>query len=51
MMVAPACAQAQWSLPAAYPAPNFTTENLEAFAKHLAKPTSAQVTINIYPNA
>ena len=51
MMVAPACAQANWSLPSAYPADNFHTENLEAFAKDLAEATSGKVTIKVYPNA
>jgi TRAP-type C4-dicarboxylate transport system substrate-binding protein len=51
MMVAPACAQANWSLPSAYPADNFHTENLEAFAKDLAEATGGKVTIKVYPNA
>ncbi len=47
----PACAQVKWSLPSAYPADNFHTENLSAFAQDLADVTGGKLTIKIYPNA
>jgi TRAP-type C4-dicarboxylate transport system substrate-binding protein len=49
--VAPANAQIKWNLPSAYPADNFHTENLEAFAKDLAEATGGALTIKVYPNA
>jgi TRAP-type C4-dicarboxylate transport system substrate-binding protein len=48
---APASAQIKWNLPSAYPADNFHTENLEAFAKDLAEATGGALTIKVYPNA
>jgi TRAP-type C4-dicarboxylate transport system substrate-binding protein len=47
----PAYAQVKWTLPSAYPADNFHTENLEAFAKDLAEATGGKVTTKVYPNA
>src|SRR5262245_64754864 len=51
--LAPGTAQAQvrWTLPSAYPADNFHSENLSAFAKDLADVTGGKLTINVYPNA
>jgi TRAP-type C4-dicarboxylate transport system substrate-binding protein len=47
----PAHAQIQWKLTSAYPAENYHTENLEAFAKDLAEATRGKIAIKVYPNA
>jgi len=47
----PAYAQLKWTLPSAYPADNFHTQNLEAFAKDVAQVTDGKLAIRIYPNA
>src|SRR3984893_6288826 len=51
----PACAQVSaqiaWNLPSAYPADNFHTENLAAFARDLAEATGGRLAITVYPNA
>jgi TRAP-type C4-dicarboxylate transport system substrate-binding protein len=51
----PACAQVSapiaWNLPSAYPADNFHTENLAAFAKDLAEATGGKLAITVHPNA
>ena len=47
----PARAQVRWNLPTAYPADNFHTENLGAFAKDLADLTGGKLAIEVYPNA
>ena len=49
--VAPACAQVKWNLVSAYPAGNFHTENLSAFAKDIADVTGGKLAITVYPNA
>ena len=46
-----AWAQVKWHLPTAYPADNFHTENLAAFAKDLAEATGGKLAITVYPNA
>ena len=46
-----ACAQVRWHLPTAYPADNFHTENLAAFAKDLADLSGGKLSITVYPNA
>ena len=43
--------EVKWTLPSAYPADNFHSENLSAFAKDLADVTGGKLTINVYPNA
>jgi TRAP-type C4-dicarboxylate transport system substrate-binding protein len=49
---APARAQAiKWNLPSAYPADNFHSENLEAFARDLAEATAGKLVVTVYPNA
>jgi TRAP-type C4-dicarboxylate transport system substrate-binding protein len=48
---APAGAQVKWNLPSAYPADNFHSENLGAFAKDLADVTGGKLAITVYPNA
>jgi TRAP-type C4-dicarboxylate transport system substrate-binding protein len=50
-MAAPAGAQVKWNLPSAYPADNFHSENLGAFAKDLADVTGGKLAITVYPNA
>src|SRR5262245_25913303 len=50
-MAAPAFAQIEWTLPSAYPADNFHSQNLEAFAKDLAEATGGKLSIKVYPNA
>lgn len=44
-------AQTKWDLPAAYPANNFHTENLVAFATDIDKATSGKLKITVHPNA
>src|SRR5947209_29690 len=51
MAASPACAQLKWNLVSAYPAGNFHTENLYAFAKDMADVTSGKLAITVYPNA
>src|SRR5262249_61956352 len=51
LLAAPACAQVRWSLPSAYPADNFHSENLDAFAQEVAEATSGKLAIKTYPNA
>jgi TRAP-type C4-dicarboxylate transport system substrate-binding protein len=47
----PACAQIRWNLPSAYPADNFHSENLAAFAKDMADVTGGKLVITVRPNA
>jgi TRAP-type C4-dicarboxylate transport system substrate-binding protein len=51
LAAAPACAQIRWSLPSAYPAENFHSENLAAFASDMADVTGGKLAITVYPNA
>src|ERR1700730_17799582 len=51
LAIAPACAQVQWRLPSAYPAANFHSENLAAFAKDVGEVTGGKLAIKVYPNA
>ncbi len=51
LLPAPAFAQIKWTLPSAYPADNFHSQNLEAFAKDLAEATGGKLSIKVYPNA
>jgi TRAP-type C4-dicarboxylate transport system substrate-binding protein len=51
LTVVPAYAQLKWTLPSAYPADNFHTQNLEAFAKDVAQVTDGKLAIRVYPNA
>jgi TRAP-type C4-dicarboxylate transport system substrate-binding protein len=51
ILSAPAFAQINWTLPSAYPADNFHSQNLEAFAKDLAEATGGGLSIKVYPNA
>jgi TRAP-type transport system periplasmic protein len=44
-------AQAKWDLPSAYPASNFHTENLTAFAADVEKATGGKLKISLHPNA
>ena len=46
-----ATAQTKWNLPAAYPADNFHSENLVAFAKDVAAGSGGKVEITVHPNA
>jgi TRAP-type C4-dicarboxylate transport system substrate-binding protein len=48
---AQAMAQTKWDLPAAYPASNFHTENLEQFARDVDKATGGKLKITVHPNA
>jgi TRAP-type C4-dicarboxylate transport system substrate-binding protein len=47
----PAAAQTKWNLPAAYPADNFHTENLNLFAKDVAEATGGKLQITVHANA
>jgi TRAP-type C4-dicarboxylate transport system substrate-binding protein len=51
LAAAPACAQIRWSLPSAYPAENFHSENLAAFATDMAEVTGGKLAITVHPNA
>ncbi len=44
-------AQVKWDLPAAYPATNFHTENLQQFANDIDKATAGKLKITIHANA
>lgn len=44
-------AQTKWDLPAAYPANNFHTENLEQFAQDVEKATNGKLKIQVHANA
>jgi TRAP-type C4-dicarboxylate transport system substrate-binding protein len=50
MTATPAFAQVRWNLPTAYPADNFHSENLEAFAKELSEATGGKLAVRVYPN-
>ena len=47
----PAYAQVKWDLPSAYPADNFHSENLAAFARDVADATAGKLAIKVHPNA
>ncbi len=51
LMGSPALAQEKWDLASAYPADNFQTQNLEQFAKDVAKLSGEKLIINVHPNA
>jgi TRAP-type C4-dicarboxylate transport system substrate-binding protein len=51
LAAAPAGAQLSWHLPSAYPAENFHTENLVAFANDLSYATGGKLIITVHPNA
>ena len=51
LTAAPASAQIKWTLPSAYPADNFHTENLSAFARDVADVTGGKLAITVHPNA
>ena len=46
-----AAAQVKWDLPAAYPATNFHTENLQQFANDVDKATAGKLKITVHANA
>ncbi|HEX2727270.1 MAG TPA: hypothetical protein VHN20_15730, partial [Beijerinckiaceae bacterium] len=46
----PSAAQTRWNLPAAYPADNFHTENLNLFAKDVADGTGGALQITVHAN-
>lgn len=46
-----AFAQTKWDLPAAYPATNFHTENLQQFASDVDKATGGKLKIQVHANA
>jgi TRAP-type transport system periplasmic protein len=46
-----AAAQTKWDLPAAYPANNFHTENLQQFANDVDKATAGKLKITVHANA
>ena len=48
---ASASAQTKWDLPAAYPASNFHTENLQQFAADVDKATGGKLKITVHANA
>ena len=50
-LAGPAAAQTKWNLPAAYPADNFHSENLAAFAKDVAAGSGGKLEVTVHPNA
>jgi TRAP-type C4-dicarboxylate transport system substrate-binding protein len=50
-LVAPAAAQTKWTLPAAYPADNYHSENLVFFAKEVEKETGGKLQITVHAGA
>jgi len=50
-VVASVGAQTKWDLPAAYPATNFHTENLQQFASDVDKATGGKLKITVHANA
>src|SRR6195952_956721 len=46
-----AAAQTKWDMPAAYPANNFHTENLQQFANDVDKASGGKLKITIHANA
>ena len=44
-------AQTKWDLPAGYPATNFHTENINAFAADIDKASGGKLKITVHPNA
>jgi TRAP-type C4-dicarboxylate transport system substrate-binding protein len=51
LTAAPAAAQVTWTLPSAYPADNFHSENLGAFARDVTEATGGKLSIAVHPNA
>ena len=51
LVAASAMAQTKWDLPAAYPATNFHTVNLQAFADDVDKATGGKLKITVHANA
>jgi TRAP-type C4-dicarboxylate transport system substrate-binding protein len=51
LLTLPCGAQTRWNLPAAYPAENLHTENLNAFVKEIAEATGGKLQITVHPNA
>lgn len=51
VLTASAIAQTKWDLPAAYPASNFHTENLQQFANDVDKATGGKLKITVHANA
>src|SRR5712671_2987865 len=51
VLAVPAMAQTKWNLPAAYPADNPHTVNLNAFAKDVADATGGKLQITVHPAA
>jgi TRAP-type C4-dicarboxylate transport system substrate-binding protein len=49
--VGAAQAQVKWDLPAAYPATNFHTENIQQFANDVEKATGGKLKITVHANA
>ena len=43
--------QTRWDLPAAYPASNFHTQNLQQFANDVERASGGQLKITVHPNA
>lgn len=50
-LAGPTLAQTKWDLPAAYPAGNFHTENLEQFARDVDKASNGKLKIQVHANA
>jgi TRAP-type C4-dicarboxylate transport system substrate-binding protein len=51
LLAAQAAAQTKWVLPSAYPADNFHSQNLAAFAKDVADGSGGKLQITVHPGA
>ena len=51
LLALPAAAQTKWDMPTGYPATNYHTENIQAFADDVKKATDGKLTITVHANA
>ena len=51
MLAAPAAAQSKWDLPAAYPATNYHSVNLQKFADAVKSSSGGKLEIVVHPGA
>jgi TRAP-type C4-dicarboxylate transport system substrate-binding protein len=51
LLAAPAAGQSTWALPSAYPADNFHSQNLAAFAKDVADASGGKLQLTLHPGA
>ena len=51
LLSTPVFAQTKWDMPTGYPATNYHTENIQAFADDVKKATDGKLTIQVHSNA